>query len=394
MQVRATPDTIALVEGDCAVSYSELNHIAGHLAQILQANGIGPDRLVALCMEPGIKLIASILAVLKTGGAYLPLSTDFPSDQIASLLERAGVDLVVTHNGLLNETLAPKSKVLDLSDEDVTAFGFEEKLYVTTSPQNLANVIYTSGSTGFPKAVGIPHEALGLRAAALGESSGLNHGDRILQFLSPAFDAFGEEVFPTLMRGATLVIANAKTGRLSPSEYLSLVKAHAITVLHLPAAYWTQLVQHLETEDAQAPSSVRLTNIGGEKVSRANAVAWLRRCAQHSRINHQYGPTETVITATMTEFNLETVLEVDEPYLPIGRPVKNTEVYVLGPNLDVLPPGIPGDLFISGDCLARGYLNFPDMTAALFFAEPLQLGARLSHVPNRRPGMVVSGAPA
>lgn len=368
-QVLENPEAAALICQGQSLSYRELDERANQMAHHLRSLGVRSESLVAVCLERSAELIVSLLGILKAGGAYIPLDPGNPAARLVTLLEDSKPAVLITRKNLLGAPVPATTRIIEM-DEDLHLIEKQPASDpgVTVELQNLAYCIYTSGSTGSPKAVGVTHRAIAARAVTMCRLYGIGDSDRMLQFVSPAFDAFGEELFPILIRGGRIVLAHQDPSALSPGALLSLAAREQVTILHFVAGYWLQLVKYLSESDQGLPPSVRLTIVGGEPMPTEAPAEWLRRGSSQSRLFNAYGPTEATITATGYECASETAGRLN--WVPIGRPLSNSSVYVVDHEGQLCPIGLPGDLYIGGSCLARGYLRRPDLTAERFIPDP------------------------
>jgi amino acid adenylation domain-containing protein len=363
-QVRATPDSIALSFETALLSYQELDSRANQLAHFLQSRGVGPEVLVALMLDEPVSRIVCLLAVLKAGGAYLPLDTASPPERLRFMIEDAGVGLLLTHQNL-REHLAgagPELNIIYLDEEsDRISQHSTAAVESRATADNLAYVIYTSGSTGQPKGTMLHHRGLCNLAFAQIEGLGLHASSRILQFASWGFDASVSETFMTLLAGATLCLV-AKERRLPGEELVELLRAEEISVVmfvpSMLAAMPEAELPHLET-----------LFVAGEECPAGLA----RRWADGRRFYNAYGPTEVTVCATIGEY------DGGQEKVSIGRPIGNTQVYVLDEELNVVAVGVTGQLHVGGHGLARGYLKRPELTAEKFIPNHLsgEPGGRL-----------------
>jgi amino acid adenylation domain-containing protein/thioester reductase-like protein len=366
-QVERTPDNIAIIFEHETITYKQLNERANQLTDYLRSLGVKPEVLVGLCFKRSIDMIVGILGILKAGGAYIPLDPDYPQERLSMMLNDAQVSVLLTQKQLIPQLPTHTARVLCFDDTNWQTSS-ESIINVAniTQPSNLAYVIYTSGSTGKPKGVAIEHRSLvNFVQAAVAEYE-IAPQDRILQFASLSFDAACEEIFPTLVQGATLVLRTDEMIATIP-KFLEQCNQNSISVLDLPTAFWHLLMAELSTSELTLPASVRLVIIGGEKVLPDKVNTWRQRVTGVRLVN-SYGPTETTVVATVCE--LAETEELVNNELTIGRPISNVQTYILDAHLQPVPIGIPGELYIGGAGLARGYLHQFQSTAAKFIAHP------------------------
>jgi amino acid adenylation domain-containing protein len=377
-QVNRTPDRDAIVFGNRRLTYRELNDRANQLARRLRRLGVGPESLVPICMERSPELLIGLLGTLKAGAAYLPLDPAYPQERLAFVLEDTRATTVLTQTRL-NEMFsehAPNIINLD-ADSDVPGEEECENLTCNGTSGNLAYVIYTSGSTGTPKATLASHKSLVNHNLAVIKLYGLSDSDRLLQFASMSFDVAVEELFPSWLCGATVVLRPDEV-LVSFDSLYSLIEQQRLTVLNLPTAYWHEWVSELQRAEMPLPAGLRLVVIGGEQALPERVAMWHEIAGGSVRLLNAYGLTETTITATVYESSRKPDGKADLR-VPIGHPIANTEIYLLNSHLQPVPVGICGELFIGGDGLARGYLNRPELTAEKFIPHPFskEPGARL-----------------
>jgi amino acid adenylation domain-containing protein len=376
--VRRGPDRLALRVAGAAttLTFAELDARANRLAHAIRRHRVGPDDRVAICLARSPEFVVAMLAVLKSGAAYVPVDPSYPDHVVRHMLLDSGASLLVTDAVAAADivpTLAEHGVATVLVDLDAATIAAEPDAAPTGTglmPHHLAYVIYTSGSTGTPKGVAVEHRALAAYCAAITDEYDLTDGDRVLQFAGLSFDVSIEEVLPTLLCGATLVLRD-DTMVESMRTLLDVVRAEQLSVLNLPSAYWHLLVQHLE-ETAEAPgcglaASVRLVVVGGDKPARWAYDVW-RRHAPGVRWLNGYGPTEATVTCSVYDGSVGEVAPGRE--LPIGRPVANARLYVLGHDGSLLPEGVAGELWVGGASVARGYLGRHDLTSRRFRADP------------------------
>jgi amino acid adenylation domain-containing protein len=367
-QAELTPDAIAVAYESEAITYSDLNARANRLAHHLKQLGVGAESLVGICLPRSPAMVTAVIAILKAGGAYVPLDPTYPKDRLAFMLSDSRADVLLAQATLANQFRDYKGKLvyLDTSAKEIEA-QVSANLAEAAKPADAAYVIYTSGSTGKPKGTVIEHRSLlnFTQAAALAYE--ISDADRVLQFASLSFDTSAEEIFPALTSGATLVLRT--DSMLSSTEhFLQACSEFGITVLDLPTAYWHELTVDLVTDKLSLPESIRLVILGGEKALPARLAAWRDHVPGSVRLLNSYGPTETTIVATICDLSVADANAVSAA--PIGRPIANAVLYVLDSNLHPVPVGLPGELYIGGAGVARGYLNQAELTSQKFIPNP------------------------
>ena len=366
-QVKHNPNAIAVIFDDKSLTYQELNSRSNQLANYLQKQGVSSDVLVGLCVEPSVEMIVGMLAILKAGAAYLPLDPSYPQERLNFMLEDAQASVLLTQQHLVERLGTQKLQVMGI-DADwnrVTQESSENPISCVTS-ENLAYVIYTSGSTGKPKGVAIPHKAVN-RLVCNTNYIKLDFSDKIAQVSNTSFDAATFEIWGALLHGAQLV-GISRDVLLSPHDFALQLQQQGITVLFLTTALFQQIVRDVP----HAFASLRYLLFGGEAVD----PRWVRKVLKKGapqQLLHVYGPTEG--TTFSSWYEVQDVSE-EATSIPIGRPITNTQIYLLNEQLQPVPIGIPGELYISGDGLARGYLNRPELTSQRFISNPF-VGASL-----------------
>lgn len=369
-QVASTPDAVALFFGDQRLTYLELNSRANRLAHHLKSMGVGPEVPVGLMLERSADLVVAILAILKAGGAYVPLDSTYPLDRLDFMLKDARLPVLVTEEALLDKLPSFFGQVVCVdTDGDLFAGASEANPLSNVTGENLAYIIYTSGSTGQPKGITIPHRAV-IRLVRNTNYVQVQAADRIVQASSASFDAITFELWGALLNGAQ-VVGISKDLALSPVEFAAHIREREVSIVFLTTALFNQIAMNAP----KAFATVRQVLFGGEAVE----PKWVRKILAEGapkNLEHVYGPTESTTYATWHH-----VREVAENAwtIPIGGPLANTQVYLLDRNLEPAPIGIPGELFIGGDGLARGYLWRPELTAERFVPNPFsdEPGARL-----------------
>lgn len=372
-QAARTPEAAAVAFNNRTFTYAELNQRANQLARYLKRHDAQPEMLVAVHLDQSYELIVALLAVLKAGAAFVPLDPSYPPETLAFMLADAKAPILLTQEALGGELPDSGAKVISL-DVSAAEIG-QESVYdpsVTAAGDNPAYAIYTSGSTGQSNGVLITHDALTKYCLDFSERIGLRASDRILQFASPSFDVALEEIFPTLLCGATIVFSDGEH-TLAPADLARIIEEQRITGMELPTAYWHEWVRVLSARPTPLPETLRFVIIGGEKVSTKLLAAWQGFGVP---LIHVYGLTETTITSTVYD-----VPRSDETItaLPLGRALPHTQLYLLDPYLRPVPPNVPGEIYVGGECLARGYLDHPELTAERYIPDPFSKtpGARM-----------------
>jgi amino acid adenylation domain-containing protein len=369
-QVERTPERPAVTCDGRSLTYRELNEAADRLARRLRAAGVGPERVVGVLAERSLEMVVGLLAVLKAGGAYLPLDPDHPSERLALMLADSGARLVLVQKRL-QEKLAPLAAPI-LPLDGVAEPGLDAERPMPRSevhPDNLAYVIYTSGSTGLPKGAMVPHRAILNHMFWMQSQLPLGSLDRVLQKTTFSFDASIWEFWAPLMAGSLLVMALPGEQR-DPGALVRRIQEDEVTVLQVVPSLLGAL---LEVGGFGNCRSLRRVCCGGEALS-PGLVADFFRVSQ-AELHNLYGPTEAAVDAT--SWACEWAGRRGK--VPIGRPVSNTRIHVVDRGLRAVPVGVPGELLIGGVQVGRGYLARPELTAARFVPDPIsgEAGARL-----------------
>ncbi len=364
-QVERTPEAIAVQEGSRSLTYAELNEAANRLAHFLKQTGVTPGTLVGISLERSSEMVVAILGVLKAGAAYLPLDPAYPEERLKFMLTDSQAPLVITHSRFA-EKLSRFPVRMACLDQEITRLAREsaQNPPPVNQPGDLAYVIYTSGSTGSPKGVAITHRGLVNHAVHCREAFQLGPGERTLQFISLSFDAAAEELFPTLTSGATLVLYGPQAD-LFGGALLEFCRKERISLLHLPAYYWRQCMDDVADQEPGERLAIKTLVLGGDVVAKDRWPVWARLVDPESRLINAYGPTETTISAAMYTIPCKDAF-ADRDRLPIGRPIRNAHALLLDDRLRPVPIGIPGELWIGGAGVAKGYLNRPDLTSPKF----------------------------
>jgi amino acid adenylation domain-containing protein len=371
------PHACAVSAAGVDISYAELFAKSRQVAQHLANIGVRSGDLVALSLPRSCNVVIAMLAILQLGAAYLPIDPTYPADRGRGMVTDAKVQTAVCipelHDKFFNET----PRVLLMSDLIFSPSGEEftpksDTLIEPIQHTGLFCVIYTSGSTGKPKGVEITHRGMVNHGLAIARNYSLGNGDRVLCSASIGFDVFGEQVYPTLLAGAKVVM---RPDDLFDSfrRFQDFITAEAITVAILPTSFWHEWTRELVVTHSEPPSSLRVLCVGTEKALVDALTQWQSVSKGRTRFFQGYGPTETTITSTM-------YLHDGQPAdheLPIGKPLPNTQVYLLDSGLEPVPIGNAGEIYITGIGVARGYRNSPTMTAERFLDCPFRPDSKM-----------------
>jgi amino acid adenylation domain-containing protein len=360
-QVQQTPDATAVMFEDQRLTYRELNERANQLAHYLRDLGVGPEALVGICLERSVEMVVGLLGILKAGGAYVPLDPAYPHERLAFMLSDSQAEVLLTLEKLAAKFSEPGRQVVCLDAQwQAIAQESRERPESAVSPENLAYVIYTSGTTGTPKGVLIAHRGLCNLAVSHIRNYQAGPGSRVLHLVSFSFDAATAHLFLALCSGATLCLA--EDSLVFGDALIQMLRDHSITHALLPAAV-------LATLPFEQLPALQVISSGAGVCPPDLVVRW----AKGRKFLNVYGPTEATIVSTMAK------CADGDRRPPIGRPIANTQIYILDGHLQPVPIGVPGELYIGGVGLARGYLNRPELTREKFIPHPFsdQPGARL-----------------
>ncbi len=364
-QAARTPEVVAVVYEQTHLTYRQLNERANQLAHHLRQLGVGPDVLVGLCVERSVEMLVGLLGIHKAGGAYVPLDPTYPVERLAFMLEDSQASVLVTQQRLLSNLPATTPIVVCLdADQQTLARQSSDNLPSAAIPDHLAYVIYTSGSTGKPKGVQVLQRALVNFLLSMRQQPGLDASDTLLAVTTLSFDIAGLELFLPLLVGARVVLVSRETAANGADLAWTLERSKA-TVMQATPVTWRLLL----AANWQGSPSLKIL-CGGEALPFELAQQLLQRSRE---VWNLYGPTETTIWSTAKQITAADTL------ISIGRPIANTQVYVLDSQLQPTPIGAPGELYIGGDGLARGYLHRPELTAERFIRHPFSTepGVRL-----------------
>ena len=374
LQAQRTPEAVAVAFEGHRLTYQELNWKANQLAHRLRSMGVGPDMLVGLCVDRSLEIVIGVLGILKAGGAYVPLDPDSPSERLAFMLEDSGVRVVVTQQALTPRFSAEAAKIicLDADREDIAQVS-KEDLRSGVKPENVAYVIYTSGSTGNPKGVLVEHRNVIRLFQRTQEWFHFDDRDVWTLFHSYTFDFSVWEIWGPLLYGGRLVVVPFAISR-SPDAFYRLLCEEKVTVLNQTPSAFRNLVL-ADTPDGVPGLSLRWVIFGGESVDLQSLRPWFERHGdERPQLVNMYGITETTVHVTYRPLRLSDLSAASVS--PIGRPIPDLQVYVLDRHQHLVPVGVPGEMYVGGPGVARGYLNRAELTAERFVENPFSEGPK------------------
>ena len=354
-QVERSPDNVAIIFEEKAMTYQELNERANQLAHVLRRKGVHNDDVIGIMVPRSFELIIGIMAILKAGGAFMTLEADYPKERIMYMIENSKVSVLITSSSSLDHGCKDHYNIFD-----ETVYKNESKKnleYINTS-NDLAYVIYTSGTTGFPKGVMIEHKSLHNFVCSMDKEFSYDTSSVVLSVASICFDLFIMEFMPAILKGAKLILANKEQQNL-PNYICQLIDGYSVTEILFTPSRMTILIDDLI--HSRCLSSLKHIILGGEKLDEI-LVKKVKKYTNACIIN-AYGPTESTIAATFKKIS-------NTDNITIGKPILNTKIYILDQYKNPVPISIQGDLYISNECLARGYINTSDLTNELFFESP------------------------
>jgi amino acid adenylation domain-containing protein len=362
-QVEKSPDAIAVVSGDEAWTYRQLNDRANQLARRLSKLGIGPEGLVGVCMGRSPELMIALLAIVKAGGAYVPLDPAYPRDRLGLICRDGRFGALITQSWLLDKLPQDEAQVICLdAAAEIGSDEIADNLDIAVTPDNPVYVIYTSGSTGTPKGVTLPHRALANYLTWAVRTYAVDQGEGALVFSSLSFDLTVTSLFAPLLAGKKVELLREDTAW--EALELALRQLRNLSFVKMTPGHLELLARHISKENAGGRA--RTFILGGENLT-ANHVRFWRDAAPDMSIVNEYGPTETAVGCCVYQVSDGTH---ESGSIPIGRPIANAQVYILDSRLELVPAGIAGELYIGGEGLARGYLNLPELTAEKFVPNP------------------------
>ncbi len=372
-QVKKTPDEIAVIYQDQALTYKELNSSANQLGRVLRKKGVKPDQIVAIMVERSIEMVIGVLGIMKSGGVYLPLDPKYPKDRLEYMVENSGTKIMLTQTQLAAQ-LDFAGEVLYIDKAAVYDCEDPADLEVINGSDDLAYVIYTSGSTGKPKGVLVQHDNfVAISLAWQYEYQLRKFTVRLLQMASFSFDVFAGDLARTLHNGGQMIICPEDI-RLDPFSLYDLIRRHEINIFEATPTVIIPFMQYIKDQGLTL-DNLQLLILGSDSCSVKDFSQLLVHFGDQMRIINSYGITEVTIDSSYYEESFDNLLAIGN--VPIGKPLPNVRYYVLDANLNLLPVNVPGELYIAGVGVTRGYLNREELTAQKFIPDPFVPGERM-----------------
>jgi amino acid adenylation domain-containing protein len=371
-QVRRTPHSVAVKCESATLTYAQLNAVANQLAALMRDQGVQPDECVAICMERSVEMVVGLLAILKSGGAFLPLDPDYPEERMAYVVDDAAPRVLLTQKSLQTRFTRTTPTIIMLDEvwerlADYSPENFDTRR-AGLGPGNLAYVIYTSGSTGRPKGVMVEHANVVRLFAATQASFAFNEQDVWTLFHSTAFDFSVWELWGALLYGGRVIVVPYLTAR-SPHDFYELLCREGVTVLNQTPSAFANLIE--AQVDSSRMHALRVVIFGGEALELRMLRPWIRRTPlDTTKLVNMYGITETTVHVTYHVLSKEEI--EGEQGSPIGMPLPDLCIYILNHHQNLVPIGVIGEIYVGGDGVARGYLNQPTLTRQRFLADPFR----------------------
>ncbi|MGO4773901.1 amino acid adenylation domain-containing protein, partial [Flavobacterium sp. W22_SRS_FK3] len=376
-QVKQTPNSVAIIFDNQELTYRDLDQKSNQLASFLVNKGVEIEDLIGICINRSLEMIIGILGILKSGAAYVPIDPEYPADRIEYMLEDSGIKFLLSDSNSL--VVLPKKTNLDIvlldKDWDLIAQGSGELIKRISSSENLAYIIYTSGSTGQPKGVEIRNKSLVSRLQFYKSYYGMTSKDKVLFYRSFSFDGSLEEYIMPFTVGGCCVMAPVNFKDDLFQNILHYIEKHQITKVNMPPLLLQNILDFISDSDLRKFQSLRHVVSGGDKINTKVVNTFNTKLGNRYSIalHNSYGPTENTIDSTIYRFEND----IEYTAISIGGPVGNSEVYILDESHSLVPIGLLGEICVSGDGIARGYLNNPLQTAEKFIEHPFQPGEKL-----------------
>jgi len=373
-QVEKTPDAVAVVFGEQQLTYRELNRRANQLAHYLQKLGVKPETLIGISVERSLEMLIGLYGILKAGGAYLPIDPTYPVERIEYMLEDSQVPILLTQNHMKENFKNYAGHILCLdSDWNIFVSESQENPGSSITRENLIYVIYTSGSTGKPKGSGIYHRGVSNVVNWFIQYLDLTSRDRVLIISSFSFDITHKNFYAPLILGGQIHLLPSV--RYDPQLASQIIEQHQITWVNCTPGVFYPLTEPKKDRTFQKLASLRYAVLGGEPISLSQLWGWLESDYCQAKIVNNYGPTEC--TDLSTTYLLEEPAHYLERTIPLGRPIFNVQHFILNKYLQLVPVGVVGELYISGEGVGAGYMNRPELTAERFINNPYNPGSRM-----------------
>ncbi len=364
-QVEKAPDNIAVVYEDKHLTYRELNEKANQLARVLRNKGIGRENIVGLFVERSIEMVIGMLAVIKSGAAYVPIDMGYPQERIEFIIEDSKISILLSKSDLV-QRVNFDGEIIKLDDVKIYEQIETSNVENTSKAEDLAYIIYTSGTTGNPKGVMINHGSMSQTIQWRKNEYGIGERDKVLQLFSYSFDGFVTSFYTPIVSGAKVVLLNEEQAK-DPLEIKKHVVLEKVThFISVPVLY-KAILECCYTKELK---DLRIVTLGGEKIT-SDIIALNKEKNHNIEIVNEYGPTEGTVVATCQR-NINT-----EDAITIGKPVSNTSIYILDKNNNIKPIGILGEICIGGERLAKGYVNRPELTSEKFIVNPFKVDERI-----------------
>lgn len=355
------PNKIAISDGKKSITYSELNNMANRIASELLKNGLHVEESVGIYMDRRIEFIASVLGILKAGGVFISLDTDYPQNRIDFIVNDSKIKYVIALSSDKNDKISSISSIIYI--DSISTKVKSNNPVVKIDDRNSAYIVYTSGSTGQPKGVVVEHSKIANHIDQMIIDFEVSDTDKYLQFAAFNFDASIEQIFVPLIAGSQVYLRGNEYWL--PSDFFKLIKSEDITIINPPTIYWNQLVSEIRNSEKIDLGKLKLVIVGGEEMHVEQLSIWKDKVDHKIKLINAYGPTETVITSAIFKTDQKKI-ENSVLHVPIGTCIGQRTIYIIDPHGNLVPKRMPGELCFGGDLLAKGYVNEPALTAEKF----------------------------